>query len=224
MGVDVFGLKKNKVYMKYHWRKLYSVLPSSIERRLYCRYFEKEHTKWVTEGKPLPFSHLSKQLMLKDIARHYELTILVETGTYMGDMLFALQNDFENLYSIELSKFFYQRANKRFRNTANIHLLQGDSGIQLHQLVPDLTKAALFWLDGHYSGGLTAKGEKECPVYEELKAIFQSSLNHAIIIDDARLFNGSHDYPAIEELKEFVRVKKPLSQFVVENDLIKITP
>ena len=86
--------------------------------------------------------------------------------------------------------------------------MQGDSGNVLNQLVPELNSAALFWLDGHYSGGQTAKGEKECPIYEELKSILASSLEHIVLIDDARLFIGQHDYPTIEELKDFVIYKK----------------
>jgi hypothetical protein len=44
----------------------------------------------------------------------------------------------------------------------------------------------MFWLDRHYSGGFTAKGEKDCPIIEELDAISNGShLKHSILIDDA---------------------------------------
>ena len=210
--------------MKYHWRKLYSVLPASVERSMYRRYFEREHNKWISEGKSLPVSHLSKQNALKKIANQYNLSILVETGTYLGDMVFALQKDFEKIYSIELSEMFYIKAKERFGITGNIYLLVGDSGKKLKELVPQLMAPVLFWLDGHYSGGTTAKGERECPVYEELDAIFHSHHNHVIIIDDARLFNGNNDYPAMEDLKNYVTSKRPSYQFILENDAIQLIP
>jgi hypothetical protein len=91
-------------------------------------------------------------------------------------------------------------------------------------LVPRLQKPALFWLDGHYSGGATAKGDKECPVLEELDAIFRSPHNHVIYIDDARLFTGNDDYPSLDELWQLVLRSKPGYTMSMENDCIRLTP
>jgi hypothetical protein len=87
-----------------------------------------------------------------------------------------------------------------------------------------LQSEALFWLDGHYSGGLTAKGEKECPVYEELNSIFASPFQHFIFMDNARLFVGNNDYPTIAEMKDFVKLQKTSYYFSIENDCIRLLP
>ena len=48
---------------------------------------------------------------------------------------------------------------------------------------------ALFWLDGHYSGGETAKGDADSPLREELEAIGRHPIKtHVIPIDDVRSF------------------------------------
>ena len=161
---------------------------------------------------------------MQSFQRKYAIKTLVETGTYLGDTLYAMTPDFEQLYSIELSGHYYRLAQKRFKNFNNIHLLLGDSGKVLKDLVPTLTSPALFWLDGHYSGGLTAKGDKECPVYEELNAIFSSPQQHFIFIDDARLFVGANDYPTLENLQSFVKNAKPTYIFSVENDCVRLVP
>ena len=210
--------------MKAHWRKVLSFLPENIERRFYKSFFQKEHEQWVEQGKPLPVSNHSKQEALRTFQQKYSLKILVETGTYLGDTLYSLAHDFEQLYSIELSEHYYLLAQKRFSKLSNINLLQGDSGTVLKELVPKLNNPALFWLDGHYSGGLTAKGDKECPVYEELNSIFTSSHNHVIFIDDARLFIGKNDYPTIGNLEQFVKNHKPNYKFSIENDCIRLVP
>jgi hypothetical protein len=210
--------------MKNHWRTLLSLLPASLERSLYERHFRAMDENWKKEGRPLPVSYLSKHTALREAARTYRLDTLVETGTYLGDTLYMLYPDFEHLYSIELSPLFHARAGKRFRKMPKIHLVQGDSGRELAALMPKLHKPALFWLDGHYSGGATAKGDKECPVLEELDAVFQSPHAHVIYIDDARLFTGKDDYPTLEELRGIVEKKRPGYSMTVENDCIRLTP
>ena len=138
-------------------------------------------------------------------------------------MVFAMQNEFEKIYSIELSHLFFQKAKMRFKKYSNVTLLEGDSGKMLKELIPQITCPSLFWLDGHYSGGLTAKGDKECPVYEELANILSSEIDHTILIDDARLFIGQNDYPTIQELEKFVLELKPGWSFTLEKDAIIIT-
>lgn len=99
----------------------------------------------------------------------------------------------------------------------------GDSGIILSKVMAQINEPAIFWLDGHYSAGITAKGRKECPILEELETIFASQkLNHTILIDDARLFNGINDYPNIEELKKFIKSKISNFSFEIEDDVIRI--
>jgi hypothetical protein len=88
-----------------------------------------------------------------------------------------------------------------------------------------LDQPALFWLDGHYSSGETAKGDKDTPIYEELKHILNfPGQGHVIVIDDARCFGNAPDYPDIEELSGFVRSRWPEVNIVVQDDSIRITP
>lgn len=209
--------------MKNHWRKIYSFLPLNLERKLYQSYFKKEHEK-LKETDPQLSSNFTKHNTLRQLKNKYSLKTLVETGTYLGDTLYSLYNDFNHLYSIELSPEYYKKAKQRFNKYSKIHIIQGDSGKELFKLVPSLNEPVLFWLDGHYSGGLTAKGDKECPIYEELDAIFNSSQNHVVVIDDARLFVGENDYPTINELKNFVSLKRPAYFFEIETDSIRLLP
>ena len=210
--------------MKSHWRQLAALLPLSLEKTIYSRYFKHADIEWQAVGKKSPPSHLVKQMQIRSLANKYRINVLVETGTYLGDMVFAMQDSFEKIYSIELSPFYYQKAKQRFRKYNHINILEGDSGQILSALVPELKQPSLFWLDGHYSGGKTAMGEKECPVFEELKSIFSSTLNHIIAIDDARLFIGQNDYPTIDELHAFVNKITLGKDISIQNDAIIITP
>lgn len=222
MAAAVFGLKNN-IRMKSHWRKLAALLPPELEKRIYRSYFQSMYNEWEKREKKFPPPHLIKQQLLRRYATEKKISVLVETGTYLGDMVFAMQDQFEKIYSIELSHHFYEKAIQRFMKHKHVSILEGDSGEVLKSLVPILKTPALFWLDGHYSGGQTAKGKKECPIYEELKSIFNSPFDHVILIDDARLFIGQHDYPTVDELKQYVIQARPQSKIEFENDAIIIT-
>jgi hypothetical protein len=209
--------------MKNHFRILYKLLPKSVGYNAYARHFRQNHEDHLANQLP-GVSHWSKQQFLKKWAKDFGAKILVETGTYLGDMLFMLMDDFEKLYSIELSEFFHHKAKRRFANNHKIELLFGDSGKELAALIPKLKDKTLFWLDGHYSGGKTALGQKECPIFEELQHIFTVPAIHLLIIDDARLFVGANSYPTIKELTEYIVTTSEYKVKGIENDAIIVIP
>jgi hypothetical protein len=113
-------------------------------------------------------------------------------------------------------------ASKRFKNRKKVKILQGDSGQVLHTIIPQLNGPAVFWLDGHYSAGVTAKGEKECPILEELSAIFISGFHHVLLIDDAHCFVGENDYPTLQELSDFILIQHPEAKIEVKDNIIRV--
>ena len=120
---------------------------------------------------------------------------------------------------------FADKARRRFRSTPHIHILQGDSGAVLPELLEKVRNPCLFWLDGHYSGGITARADLDTPILKELQSILNHACKeHVIIIDDARLFNGTHDYPTIETLRQLIAAQRPNYDFSVANDSIRIHP
>lgn len=186
---------------------------------------EYELIAWKRKGKPAPPPHIIKQQAIRDYAKRFGLKYLVETGTYCGDMVEAMKDDFDRIYSIELSEELYEKVKKRFEGSETIELIQGDSGIELKNVINRIDQPALFWLDGHYSAGVTARGDKDTPIYKELDHILNAqNRGHVIIIDDARCFGTDSAYPSIEELSDFVKSRRPDASITVQNDSIRITP
>ncbi|MEL6124317.1 MAG: FkbM family methyltransferase, partial [Bacteroidota bacterium] len=181
---------------------------------------------WKQNGSKVPPPHAVKQELVVRHAREYGCHILVETGTYLGDMVQAMKGYFSSIYSIELGEELAQKASTRFDSSKHIQVVSGDSSSVLGPIVQNLTGRTLFWLDGHYSGGITAKGDKDCPVVGELKSIMtlRLSLGHVILIDDARLFTGENSYPTIEEIKALLQNEEVEYKVEVENDCIKCLP
>lgn len=181
--------------------------------------------EWEARGRPVPPPHVVKQRTIREFAQRYDLRILVETGTFQGDMVAAMKPYFDQIYSIELSHELHEKAKRRFAGDERIRLIQGDSGVELGTLLELIDRPALFWLDGHYSGDDTAKGEKETPIFEELSHILRSQpRGHVIVVDDARMFGRDPAYPSVEQLSDFVRAIRPEVSIDVENDSIRIVP
>lgn len=181
--------------------------------------------QWIKDGRPIPPPHIVKQNVIKDFAKKYKIHIFVETGTYYGAMIESIKLHFDKIYSIELSKELYMKAKERFKDQNKIELIQGDSGIELEKIMDKIDGSTLFWLDGHYSGGVTARGDNDTPIYKELEHIFNAQdLAHVIIIDDARCFGTDPAYPSIEELIRFIKLRRPHCNITVEDDSIRIIP
>ncbi len=180
---------------------------------------------WIMHGKPGSAAHLKKQSVLKAYQKKFTLRVLVETGTYLGEMVYAMRNRFEKIYSIELAHALYEKATKRFVDFPQVSIKEGDSARLLPGLVSELKSPTLFWLDGHYSGGITAKAVEDTPVAQEVGIIFKSMrAPFVILIDDARLFVGSNGYPTLQELKNIVAEEKPGYCMEVDADIIRIFP
>ncbi|TMD10620.1 MAG: hypothetical protein E6J02_00480 [Chloroflexi bacterium] len=195
---------------------------AGVVRPVY-RYLEVP--AWYLTGRRSVPPHMFKQKVLRSYARRYRLKTLVETGTYVGDMVWALRRDFATIHSIELSEELYEKARARFSGFEHIHLHHGDSREVLGQVISTLAGPALFWLDGHYSGERTARGPVVTPVMSELAHVFGSDRAHAhvALIDDAWEFTGARGYPAQEELERSLPPDRGLS-FSVADNIIRITP
>lgn len=198
-------------------------IPQVVWNTLRKRWQEKSQlNEWNKNGCPVPVPHIVKQVTIKEYQNKYKYAVLVETGTYLGDMVEAQKKRFRKIFSIELGIDLFNEATKRFKNDKNVTIIQGDSGKVLPQILSEINEPAIFWLDGHYSAGITAKGEKDCPIFEELDAIFDSKkLNHVLLIDDARCFIGKGDYPTIDKLTEYVKSKNDKYQVEVKHDIIR---
>jgi hypothetical protein len=184
--------------------------------------------QWVSLGKPVPPPSFFKNRVIRDMKKLYELNTFVETGTFLGNTTEIQRRKFQQVFSVELSVDLYNRAKKRFNKYKSVKILQGDSANVLPVILKEIKTPALFWLDAHYSGLLggemTARAIKDCPIYEEIDAIFNHNQQHVILVDDAREFVGQNGYPTLKELEKYIRRKNKNYSMDVHDDIIKITP
>jgi len=140
----------------------------------------------------------------------------IETGTYFGQMTRFLSGISFQVWTIEPDLYLLENAKKISKRFNNIQFIHGTSETTLEKLLTEvskITKDLNFWLDGHYSHGLTFKAEVDTPIKFELEVIrnFEKSFsNITIFIDDVRCFEKNEgiyeDYPSLNYLVDWANL------------------
>jgi hypothetical protein len=198
------------------WRRLsmHPVVRPLTERRI--------NVQWRLAGRPVPPPPLVKQAIVKAYQRRFGLRVFVETGTFAGDMIDAVRPHFARIISIELDPGWHARAVERFQSDRHVSLLQGDSGVRLREVLASLTEPALFWLDAHYSGPITARGVVDSPIAQELAALRAHPVKgHVVLIDDMRDFTGRDGYPTVDDLVAWIRSGDAAAVVEVKDDVLR---
>lgn len=185
---------------------------------------EKRYCKAVLRGEyPLPPQSVKLAVIRHNIPDPHP-RVFVETGTYYGDTVAAIKDMYSKVISIEVDAALHKMACKRFADDRNVHIELGDCAKKLPEALATLGEAAVFWLDGHYSGGVTGKGEIEDPILISLNQIAAHPVRgHVIFVDDARTFDGREGRPDISEV--FNCIKKIDNRYIirVQSDIIVAT-
>ena len=176
---------------------------------------------WKLRGEPVRSPHLLKQRTVREYAERFHLRILVETGTYYGEMVAAMKRRFDQIYSVEYDHQLAQRAIRKFSGHPHIRILEGDS----QQVVPELLKTvsgpALFWLDAGYYGWAGLQGNQQ-RLTSELEAILRHPIKHVILMDDARGLNGQNGAPTVDQLKQQIESEFSGRKVEVKYDILRI--
>jgi hypothetical protein len=153
--------------------------------------------------------------------------IFIETGTYYGSTTKWASAQFRKVFTIELSAYLYNLTKDELLSKGNITPILGDSRIVLPQILKTIDSNAVFWLDGHYSAGVTAGIDDPCPLPEELKIILQRNNDDIILIDDARCCaNKEEGWPTVVEICRIVKENERQNKRHIQlcNDHIYIIP
>ena len=178
--------------------------------------------RYQSEVQPLNrlFEADKRHYLTELVRRHDEINVFVETGTYLGKTAQQLAKVCDQVVTIEIDRALYERASDLFANDTRVQVLHGDSANLLSQVLDGLDSPALFWLDGHFSGGITG-GSKQAPILYELRAIIAHPVkDHIVVVDDARLFRGRGGYPRLTDLVALLHGSG--YDLIVQSGLIRI--
>lgn len=144
----------------------------------------------------------TKFRQIKSLKKRTNASVFVETGTYLGVTTKRCAPIFNQVYTIELDKELAELAKSFLSNNKNVEVIQGDALKVLPQLLKrEEINDALVFLDGHFSGGITACGEIPEPGIEEIKILAQHKHKiRCIVVDDFRSFGTESSFPTKFEL------------------------
>lgn len=204
-----------------------AILPDPLARGIRERVVARRDAAALREyrrNSAGPPPHAVKVEAVLACARRHGIRRLVETGTFEGEMARKTRAAFDSIVTIELSRELAAEARRALRPFRHVLVLEGDSAAVLPDVLRELRVPALFWLDGHYSGGRTARAARETPLLEELRAIAAHRVpGHAVLIDDARLL-GTGDYPSRDQVEGILRAGMPHHRLTIEDDIARWEP
>lgn len=140
---------------------------------------------------------------------------VIETGTYLGDT----SRTFAKLgYEVHTMEVSHKLSDAIFPmlEAMGVNCYFGDSGVLLPQIIKKSlengTNKANFWLDGHWSGGITSRAKDyQTPIVRELNSIAMFLPKFAsvvIAIDDFRCFGNDPSYPSKRYLVDWAEAHK----------------
>lgn len=199
-------------------RALHAVTPKCVVKA----YRQKmEHKAWAARGFASPSTPDIKRAVL--LREGLTDATWVETGTYLGETTELLSQTAKRVHTIEVAPKLAERAQKLFENVENITVWQGDSASVLTEVMTKLSGNVNFWLDGHFSGTFTGKGETgDTPIVEELEIIEKyiteaDSVNFVVMVDDVRCFGMDSAYPELNFLADWAA--KNAKEWHIEHDI-----
>ena len=149
----------------------------------------------------------------------------IETGTYMGGTSKWASGLFKTVHTIELSEALYNQVHAELLSRGNIMPHFGDSRTVLPKILENINGNIIFWLDGHYSAGVTAGKDDPCPLLKELEIILKRNNDDIIIIDDARCLGKDTGWPTLFELYKKIEIYSREKRYaVICDDNLYIVP
>jgi len=148
----------------------------------------------------------SKVRQIRALAHKTNSRVFIEAGTFLGNTAMRCSRNFERVITMELDPSLFRQAKVYLSRRRNVLCLEGDA-LKLFPSVLEMADVgdALVFLDGHFSGGVTAHGELAEPACEEIAVLagYRAKIN-AMIIDDFRCFGRDKGWPRRSTLLETI--------------------
>lgn len=124
-------------------------------------------------------SYMAKEFL--KLKNKYGIINAVETGSCIFSTSKWLGQNFENVYTFEHNKGFYDENIYKVSDLPNVKAYNMKSVEGIKSIINELNGPTIFYLDAHWFD--------ECPINEEIDAISELNYPHVIVIHDFKTNN-----------------------------------
>ena len=142
------------------------------------------------------------------LKENHNIVNAVETGSYMFGTTMWFSENFNHVYTFEISDEFYQYGKELIRDKQNISAFHSDSVMGLNKIIRSIKGNTIFFLDAHWYD--------YCPLLDELESISKFNYTPVIVIHD---FKTPHKHLGYDFHNE-----QPFSIDFISDKLNKIYP
>jgi hypothetical protein len=135
----------------------------------------------------------------------------IESGTYLGETSYLLSRSYPFVKTIEPDKRLHGFCLKYYSKVPNIEFIEGLSEVHFEKFLRDGASTLNFWLDGHFSEGLTHNSGQSSffTEMESIKSNVAGAKHWRIFIDDYDEFPYSDrthsQYPTRASVESWVK-------------------
>jgi len=169
--------------------------------------------------------------LINRLRRAFSISTFVEGGTYLGETAAWASEQFARVLTIERADELYRQAAARLGHRRHLQVIHGDTRDVLEQVLDDLPRPTMFWLDAHWSCGPTYGANDECPLLRELEIINRRGEDAFILIDDSRYFlapppppHEAQQWPTLVDLLEALDPRRHGRFVAVVEDVLVAVP
>lgn len=139
-----------------------------------------------------------KAALISEYGDRWEVDVMIETGTAIGDLSLLCASDFEQIVTIEMADDYYRSAVNRLLPYPHVRVIHGDSADWLGPVLAMVNTPAVVWLDAH-----EIADDGRAALRAEMVALAHDANMHVILIDDARLCSGRKGWMTVGEIEEW---------------------
>jgi hypothetical protein len=150
--------------------------------------------------------------------------LFVESGTYLGDTSAFFAPHADRVVSVEIDPDLAAKARARFAATPNVEIVLGDAQTAIPEILREHGAPAFVWLDGHYSGEGTGRGDSDEPAVDIIRRLgeIETVSGSTIVVDDLRTFGRVPGVPNLPDLVIAARSAFPAAEVVAGLDCLVI--
>lgn len=159
-----------------------------------------------------------KAALISKYGNRWNMDVMIETGTAIGDLSMLCAPDFERIVTIEMADDYYRSAVNRLLPHPHVRVIHGDSADWLGPVLAMVNTPAVVWLDAH-----EIADDGRAALRAEMVALAHDANRHIILIDDARLCSGRKGWMTLAEIEEWAAAYGYAHEGV-HDDVVRLVP